>query len=141
MQYRKDKYGKEISVLGFGCMRFARNAVGKTDVVETEKQILEAINNGVNYFDTAWFYHNGKSEEIMGKLLAKYPRESFYLADKMPFNKFESHEQVVETFETQLKRTGLSYFDFYLLHNVSDDTVSIFTDEKIYSVDRLKFII
>ena len=126
-----------LSMLGMGCMRFPTDEKGEVDMEKTEALIDLCIERGVNYFDTAWFYHNGKSEEIMGKLLAKYPRESFYLADKMPFNKFESHEQVVETFETQLKRTGLSYFDFYLLHNVSDDTVSIFTDEKLKIMDFL----
>ena len=120
-----------LSMLGMGCMRFPTDAMGEVDMEKTEALIDLCIERGVNYFDTAWFYHNGKSEEIMGKLLAKYPRESFYIATKMPFNKFASRAEVEATFEEQLRRTGMSYFDFYLMHNVSDDTVSIFTDEKL----------
>ena len=79
-----------LSMLGMGCMRFPTDAMGEVDMEKTEALIDLCIERGVNYFDTAWFYHNGKSEEIMGKLLAKYPRESFYIATKMPFNKFAS---------------------------------------------------
>ncbi len=129
--------GEKLSMLGLGCMRFPSDEKGEVDMQKTEQIIDLCIKSGVNYFDTAWFYHQGKSEELMGHFLSRYPRESFYLADKMPFNKFTSHEEVVETFETQLARTGMDYFDFYLLHNVSDDTVSIFTDEKLKIVDYL----
>ncbi len=126
-----------LSMLGMGCMRFPTDEKGEVDLEKTEALIDLCIKSGVNYFDTAWFYHNGKSEEIVGKILAQYPRDSFYLADKMPFNKFESSEEVKKTFETQLARTGMEYFDFYLMHNVSDDTVSIFTDENLKIMDYL----
>ncbi len=127
----KQFLGENISSLGLGCMRFPSDESGAVDMQKTEEIIDLCIKSGLNYFDTAWFYHQGKSEELMGHFLSKYPRESFYVADKMPFNKFASREEVVKTFETQLSRTGMEYFDFYLLHNVSDDTVSIFTDEKL----------
>lgn len=129
--------GKKLSMLGLGCMRFPCDANGEVDMQKTEEIIDLCIKSGINYFDTAWFYHQGKSEELIGHFLSKYPRESFYLATKMPFYKFSSREEVIKTFETQLARTGMQYFDFYLLHNVSDDTVSIFTDEKLGIVDYL----
>ena len=71
MNYRKDKYGNDISILGYGCMRFSRTA-GKIDMEKTEKEIMTAFRSGVNYYDTAWGYHSGNSEIVMGKLLEKY---------------------------------------------------------------------
>ena len=136
MIYKQFK-GEMLSALGLGCMRFPCDESGAVDMEKTAEIIDLCMKNGVNYFDTAWFYHQGKSEELMGHFLSKYPRESFYLADKMPFNKFASFEEVKSTFETQLSRTGMTYFDFYLLHNVSDDTVSIFTDENLKIMDYL----
>lgn len=136
MIYKQFK-DKKLSMLGLGCMRFPCDESGAVDMQKTEEIIDLCMREGVNYYDTAWFYHQGKSEELIGHFLAKYPRDSFYLADKMPFNQFASFKEVKNTFETQLKRTGMEYFDFYLLHNVSDDTVSIFTDEKLKIVDYL----
>ena len=83
MNYRQDKYGNSISVLGFGCMRFPQN-LGKIDMEETEREIMLAYDAGVNYYDTAWGYHSGNSEIVMGKVLKNYPRDSFYLASKFP---------------------------------------------------------
>ena len=134
MIYKQFK-DKSLSSLGLGCMRFPTDESGAVDEAKAAEIFDLCMKNGVNYYDTAWFYHQGKSEELTGRLLSKYPRDSYYVADKMPFNKFSSHEEVVKTFETQLARTGLDYFDFYLLHNVSDDTVSIFTDEKLKIID------
>ncbi len=136
MIYKQFK-DKMLSALGLGCMRFPTDEGGAVDEAKTAEIFDLCMQSGVNYYDTAWFYHQGKSEALTGRMLSKYPRESYYVADKMPFNKFTSHEEVVKTFETQLARTGLDYFDFYLLHNVSDDTVSIFTDEKLQIVDYL----
>ena len=136
MIYKQFK-DKKLSSLGLGCMRFPTDESGAVDMQKTEEIIDLCMREGVNYYDTAWFYHQGKSEEIIGHFLSKYPRDSFYIADKMPFNKFASHEEVKSTFETQLARTGMEYFDFYLLHNVSDDTVSIFTDENLKIMDYL----
>ena len=72
MNYRYDKYGNKVSLLGFGCMRFPTNEDGTIDEVRAEKMMDEAIRNGVNYIDTAYPYHNGKSELVIGKILKEY---------------------------------------------------------------------
>ena len=131
-----DFKGKKLSMLGMGGMRFPCLADGEVDIHKTEELFDYCIKNGVNYFDTAWFYHKGKSEEIMGRILSKYPRDSFYIATKMPWDEYEDKAGVDALFEEQLKRTGLDYFDFYLFHNVSEPTVKYYTDEKygVYDV-------
>ena len=85
MIYRNFK-GERISALGLGCMRFPRNSDAQTDVnVPLVEEMFDyAIQNGINYFDTAYPYHGGTSEAIVGNILSKYPRESFYLASKFP---------------------------------------------------------
>ncbi len=137
MVYRKFK-DKKLSMLGMGGMRFPCNADGEVDVAKTEELIDVCIKNGVNYFDTAWFYHQGKSEGIMGKILSKYPRDSFYIATKMPWDEYQDKAGVEALFEEQLKRTGCDYFDFYLFHNVSESTVKYYVDEKYGVYDVLK---
>ena len=129
---------KEISMLGMGCMRFPVLDNGEVDFLKTEELIDLCIKEGVNYFDTAWFYHGGKSEETMGKILKKYKRESFYLATKMPGNDFKSKDEVIALFEKQLKDCQVEYFDFYLFHNVCEDNINIFTDENLGIIDYLK---
>ena len=101
--------------LGFGCMRLPVNRDGKIDCVLAEKMIDYAYENGINYFDTAWPYHDGESEIFIGKALKKYPRESFWLADKMPMSKIEKKEEVREIFEKQLEKCQVEYFDNYQL--------------------------
>lgn len=127
---------KELSMLGMGGMRFPCDGEGNVDFEKTAELFDMCMKNGINYFDTAWFYHGGKSEEIMGKILAKYPRESFYIADKMPWDEYEDPQGVEKLFDTQLERTGLEYFDFYLFHNVSEPTIKYYVDEKygVYDV-------
>ena len=132
MIYRNFK-DKKLSLLGMGGMRFPCDENGEVDFEKTEALFDLCIRNGINYFDTAWFYHKGKSEEIMGKILSKYDRDSYYIATKMPWNGYEDKEGVDALFEKQLERTGLDYFDFYLFHNVSEDTIKYYTDE-IYGV-------
>ncbi len=129
--------GKKLSMLGMGCMRFPVNTDGTVDITKTANLVDLCIKNGINYFDTAWFYHDGKSENIIGELLSKYDRDSFYIADKMPWT-VETAEDVENIFEKQLEKTGMDYFDFYLMHNVSDSNVHIFTDEKIGIINYLK---
>ena len=102
MNYRKDKYGNDISILGYGCMRFSRTA-GKIDMEKTEKEIMTAFRSGVNYYDTAWGYHSGNSELVMGKALGRYPRESYYLATKFPGYDLANMDKVEEIFEKQLE--------------------------------------
>ncbi len=129
--------GEKLSMLGMGCMRFPCLANGEVDVQRTAKMIDLCIEKGVNYFDSAWFYHQGKSEEIMGGILKKYSRESFNFATKMPWDGYTTREEMQAIFEKQLERTGFDYFDFYLLHNVSEQNIETYTDEKIAVVEYL----
>ena len=134
----KDFKGMGLSMLGMGCMRFPCDENKNVDMVKTAEMIDVCMEGGVNYFDTAWFYHGGKSEEIMGELLAKYPRESYYLATKLPGHEYKTREEVVERFNEQLRRTRAGYFDFYLLHNVCEENIHIFTDPKLGIADFLR---
>ena len=127
MKYRKmEKINANTSLLGFGCMRFPTLANGEIDEKEAEKMIDEAIKNGVNYIDTAYPYHNGASEPFVGRVLDKYPRESYYLATKLPMWKVEKSEDVSEIFNEQLKRLNKEYVDFYLLHSMNKTSFESF---------------
>lgn len=117
-----------LSMLGMGGMRFPTNPDGTVDLSATTKLFDLCIERGINYFDTAWFYHNGMSEEVVGKILSRYPRDSYYLATKMPWYDFEGESGMKALFEKQFERTGMEYFDFYLIHNVSDMTYPVYTD-------------
>ena len=104
----------KLSALGLGCMRFPtlendRDTVDKEALIELVDQ---AIRGGINYFDTAWIYHNGTSETLMGEVLKKYPRDSFYLADKVPGYDLSNMGKVKEIFEKQLEKCQVDYFDF-----------------------------
>ena len=93
----------------------------------------------VNYFDTAYFYHNGESERVIGKILAEYPRESFYLATKYPGSQYHKEGyKPQEIFEEQLQKCGVDYFDFYLLHNVDEDSMDIFMNPEYGIIDYFK---
>ena len=97
--------------------------ISKIDEKKTEEMFDYAIANGVNYFDTAWGYHNGQSEYIVGKLLKKYPRESYHIATKLLLrDNVQSTEDAVRVFEEQLGRIGVEYFDYYLFHAVNRKT-------------------
>jgi len=108
----------DISAIGFGLMRLPQQN-GEPDVIATQKMIDYAMEHGINYYDTAWFYHSGKSELTAGKVLRKYPRNSYYLADKMPLRILEDKSDVISIFEEQLKKCRTDYFDFYLAHNIN----------------------
>lgn len=113
-QYKdSDKY---ISLLGMGGMRFPTLENREIDVENAELLIDYAIKNGVNYFDTAYFYHDEKSEEFLGKTLSRYPRDSYFLTDKMPMWMAETSDDAYRMFEEQFKRCGVDYFDFYFCH-------------------------
>ena len=127
----------KLSMLGMGGMRFPCHPDGQVDMEKTGELIDMCIRSGINYFDSAWFYHHGKAEEVIGSLLKKYPRGSYYLATKLPWSGYDTAEGMKKLFYTQLERTGAGYFDFYLLHNVSDDNVAIFTDPKLGILDFL----
>ena len=117
----------EISRLGLGTMRLPvksgekRESSPDIDYLRAQKIVDFAYQNGVNYYDTAYMYHCGKSEEFVGHALKKYPRESYYVADKLPIWLCDSHDDMEKIFSNQLKRTGLEYFDFYLLHSLDAD--------------------
>ena len=94
----------DIPLLGFGCMRLPMNKDGsEVDMVELDKMVEYAMNHGANYFDTAYMYVDSKSETVMGKVLKKYPRESFILADKSPIYKMKEYDDVRKIFDEQRK--------------------------------------
>lgn len=122
----------KLSALGLGAMRLPV-VDGKDSVIdeeETEKMISYAMEKGINFFDTAWGYHGGRSETVLGKILKKYPRGSYYLADKFPGYDLSNMGKAEEIFEEQLKKCGVDYFDFYLFHNVCELNIDAYLDEK-----------
>ena len=122
MEKRKlEKLGIETSLLGFGCMRFPTLPDGKIDEAEAERMLDKAIASGVNYIDTAYPYHNGESEPLVGKVLKKYDRSSFFLATKLPLWAVNSVDDAKRIFEEQLQRLQTDYIDFYLLHAVNKE--------------------
>lgn len=117
MEYREmEKLGIRTSLLGFGCMRFPTNADGSINENEALAMIDKAYQAGVTYFDTAYPYHGGKSEEVTGKALARYARDSYYLATKLPIWEVKSVADAERIFQEQLKRLQKDYVDFYLMH-------------------------
>lgn len=127
----------KLSALGLGCMRFPL-IDGKEEQIDEEKaaEIVEqAFAQGINYFDTAWGYHGGNSEIVMGKILEKYPRENFYLASKFPGYDLDNMPKVEEIFEKQLEKCRVEYFDFYLFHNVCETNIDAYLDEQ-YGIDE-----
>ncbi len=118
MNYRNDRYGNKLSILGFGCMRFPQK-LGRIDMEETEAEILTAIKGGVNYFDTAYIYPG--SEDALGKILEKNKiRDQVYIATKLPHYLIKSPDTLDKMFEEELKRLRTDYVDFYLMHMLSD---------------------
>ena len=122
-----------LSSLGFGMMRLPGGCDNpQIDEAQTAEMIDYAIRNGVNYFDTAWGYHQGNSERVAGKLLSEYPRESYYLASKFPGYDVSNFGHVKEIFEEQLKKCRTEYFDFYLLHNIYEKNIDAYLDDATY---------
>lgn len=121
-----------LPLLGVGMMRLplVDDDMSHIDEEEADKMFSYALEHGVNYFDTAWGYHNGNSERLVGKLLSKYPRESFYLASKFPGYDLSNMDKVEEIFEEQLERCGVDYFDFYLIHNVCELNIDEYLNEE-----------
>ena len=122
MQYRTDmKSGNELSILGFGCMRFPKNLT-QIDINRTEQLILKAVEHGVNYFDTAYLY-NG-SEDVLGQIISKNNlRSKIFLATKLPAPVCRNREDFESIFQTQLERLKTNYIDYYLMHNLGDVNV------------------
>ena len=126
MQYKEYKDGIRLSKLGMGAMRLPVRADGEGRPIDLEKarQIIDrAMAAGINYYDTAYIYHGGKSEPFLGEALAKYPRNSFYVADK--FN-LEANPDYRGQFAEQLERLQMEYIDFYLLHGINDASIDSF---------------
>lgn len=123
MDYRMNKPGMTTrpSLLGYGCMRFPVTQ-GKVDEAAAKALIARAIEGGVTYFDTAWPYHDGESEPMLGRILSEYPRESYCLATKLPCWEIGSREEAADRFARQLERLQTEYVDFYLLHSTSRKT-------------------
>ena len=146
----KDFKGINLPALGFGGMRLPQTESSGPICKKTVEEMVEyALNNGVNYFDTAFFYHAGESEIVLGEVLSKYPRDTWYIADKFPgnFMKYEDGKLAMdltsmgmdtrvyntpkEIFEHQLKTCGVEYFDFYMLHQVAECTYDIYNNEEL----------
>ena len=129
----------ELSALGMGCMRLPviDGDDAKVDEAATFQMVDEAMAGGVNYYDTAWGYHNGNSELALGKALARYPREKFYIADKFPGYDLANMPKVKEIFEEQLKKCQVDHFDFYLFHNVCEMNIDAYLDPKYGIYDYL----
>jgi len=120
----------KLSALGMGAMRLPVIA-GKDSVINEEastKMVDYAYAHGINYYDTAWGYHGGNSEVVMGRLLNRYPRHSFCLASKFPGYDLSNMCKVEEIFERQLKKCGVDYFDFYMFHNVCEMNIDAYLD-------------
>lgn len=110
-----EKANEWVSLLGFGCMRFPRKD-GKTDMEQVRKMVDYAKSQGVNYFDTAYVYGDGESEHSIADALSKYPRDSYFLADKLPVWAVNEKSDPDKFLDTSLKRLNTDYIDFYLLH-------------------------
>ena len=132
-----DFQGKKLSLLGFGTMRLPlmQDGSGEVDEEEVGRMVRYAADRGINYYDTAYPYHNAKSEIIIGKALKQLPRDSYYLATKYPGHQISASYDPAETFEEQLRKCDVEYFDFYLLHNVYENSIGTYTDPKWGIVD------
>ena len=130
---------EQLSLLGFGAMRLPCREDGSIDEERTSKMVAMAMEAGVNYFDTAYPYHGGQSERVMGRILKAYPRESYKLATKYPGHQILSDGyNPAEIFEEQLLKCGVDYFDFYLLHNVNEKSMEVYMDPRWGIVDYFK---
>ena len=134
MQYRPDKYGNKISALGFGCMRFQRKG-GAIDLEQAEQQLVAAIENGVNYLDTAYIYPG--SEAAVGEILAKNGlRDKVYIATKLPHYLIKSRKDMEKKFAEELRRLQTDHIDYYLMHMLTD----VGTWEKLKQIGILEFL-
>ncbi|MCL2092674.1 MAG: aldo/keto reductase [Treponema sp.] len=152
MIYKQFK-DKKLSYLGLGCMRLPTTAPrGPIDEPKARAIIEYAYENGVNYFDTAYRYLSGQSEPFSASVLKQYPRDTWNLATKMPGHQLEYKDGKIsvtgyltgetlhsleQIFEDQLKRCQVDYFDFYLLHNVSDRSYDLYTDAQLGCIEFL----
>ena len=134
MIYRDFK-GTKLSMLGFGTMRLPVLENGQIDAALTQKMVDYAMAHGVNYYDTAWPYMQNRSETVVGQCLKKHLRDSFYLATKFPGHMVAETYDPADIFEQQLQKCQVEYFDFYLLHNVYENSVHVYDDPRWGIVD------
>lgn len=138
MMTKRNMCGDNVSLLGFGCMRFPTKD-GKIDREKAGEMLRLAYDSGVNYFDTAYPYHDGESEEFVGQFLSAYPRDSFYIATKLPMWAVDSREKAIEIFEGQLKKLQTDHVDFYLFHALNRDRFELIKRLGLYELfDELK---
>ena len=125
---------EKISAFAMGCMRLPviEGDDKAIDEKAAEEMVNYALEHGVNYFDTAWGYHGGNSERVIGKALAKHPRESFNLTSKFPGYDLANMGKVEEIFQEQLRKCQVDYFDFYLVHNVCEMNIEQYLDDEKY---------
>lgn len=143
----------QLSALGMGNMRLPTGEDGIIDEEKARGIIEQAYHSGINYFDTAYRYHGGQSESFVGKVLAQFPRDSWYIASKMPGHMMnyengqlgfvgylagEKIGSIAQIFEEQLQKCGVEYFDFYLLHNVCETSYDFYTNEELGVVRYLQ---
>lgn len=135
----KDYQDLKLSALGLGAMRLPviDGDDARIDEEKTAEMVAYAMEKGINYYDTAWGYHNGNSEIVMGKALSQYDRDSYYLATKFPGYDLSNMDKVEEIFEKQLEKCRVDYFDFYLVHNVCEMNIDAYLDEKYGIYDYL----
>lgn len=124
--------GIQLSRLGFGTMRLPVTGSDASciDEEQVDRMVDYCISHGVNYFDTAYPYHGGMSEKVIGRSLSRYPRESYNLATKYPGHQISRSYDPKAVFEEQLEKCGVDYFDFYLLHNVYENSIQVYKDER-----------
>lgn len=124
---------KDITVplLGMGCMRLPMQG-NEVDTKEVDRMVDYCLEHGVNYFDTAYMYVDGKSENVIGKSLKRYNRKDFLLADKSPIYKMKKQTDVRRIFDEQLNKCQVDYFDFYLCHNINQNTYDTYQDVNMY---------
>ena len=134
--FYRDFQGKKLSALGFGMMRLPviDGKDSQIDEAAALHMVDIAMENGVNYYDTAWGYHSENSELVAGKALARYPRDSFYIATKFPGYDPANWDKVEEIFERQLEKLQMEYFDFYLVHNVCEMNIDAYLDDEKYGI-------
>ena len=128
-----EKWGNiEVSRLGFGCMRLPLDEKGAIHREKAFAMIDKAYKSGVNYFDTAYGYHSGESEVFTGEALRRYPRDSYYIATKFPMMLLKEEAQIEAFFQEQLRKTGMEYFDFYLLHGLNGARIKPMKELGVY---------
>ena len=137
--YYNDFHDLKLSGLGLGCMRLPciDGDESRPDPAKVQEMIDCAIANGINYFDTAWGYHGGNSEAVIGEALSKHDRSKFYLASKFPGYDRKNFDKKEEIFETQLERCKTDHFDFYLCHTLTEENEAWYMDDELGLMDYL----